>query len=291
MVLHAALAAGVLFVGSTPCDTLTRRFVGVPTGAECERITWELTLSEDASAAFSLAAVYGMTAVNDPGFAGGGTKVELRGRWTIVKGTQPGVASVVYRLTTGTPSRTMEFARIDDDLLHPLNERSALMVGNPSWSYTLGRRPPRTPPARGRFAPWLTGAASSTDNSGAVANVAGVYEGRTPCQELARVLDVAVGADCTKIKWRLTLYRDSGTEAGGTYRLEGSKYRNPPRTGTWSIRTVPNDARVVYQLDPKLPGGFLSLLRADGNILLLLDRQGNLLVGDILFSYTLNRVK
>ncbi len=288
--LHAVIAAGVLFVGSTPCDALPRQFVGVPAGAPCERITWELTLSDPAAATYSLSAVYGMTAVNDPGFAGGGTRTEQRGTWSILVGTASDPQGIVYRLVAG-PQRTMDFVRFGDDLLHPLDARRQLMVGNPSWSYTLSRQPTDARPARGPFARWLDGPVPSGENGGAVSNVAGVFEGRTACQNVARVLKVPVGADCFKVKWRLTLSRDPKTLARGTYKLEGFKYRNPPRTGTWAIRSVPGDARVVYQLDPQEPGGFLSLLKADDNILLMLDREGRVLVGDSLFSYTLNRVK
>ena len=289
--LEAAIVAGALFVGSTPCDALPRRFVGVPAGAECERITWELTLSDPADASYRLSAVYGMSAVNDPGFANGGTRVELRGTWTLATGMASDPRAVVYRLAAPNPERTMDFALVDEELLHPLNERRALMVGNASWSYTLSRKTDGRRPARGPYARWLEGPVSSSQNGASVTDLTGVFEGRTACQDVARVLNVPVGGDCFKVKWRLTLSRDPETLARGTYKLEGSKYRNPPRTGTWAIRSVPGDTRVVYMLDPQAPGGFLSLLRADDNILLMLDRAGRVLVGDILFSYTLNRVK
>jgi hypothetical protein len=281
--LQSAIAAGILFVGSTPCDAPARQFVGVPAEAQCERITWQLTISESPAPIFRLAAVYGMTAINDPGFAAGSTQVAFDGVWRLTPGTPPVPGAVVYRLTAGEPRRTMDFALLGGDLLHPL-AAGALMVGNPGWSYTLSRQHEDARPARGPFARLLDGAVWSVENGGAVSDVAGVFEGRTACQNLARVLQLQVAASCFKLKWRLTLAR-------GTYKLEGTGYRTAPRTGTWGIRTAPNDNRVVIQLDPGSPGGFLSLLRADDNVLLILDRQGNLLVGDIHFSHTLNRVK
>jgi hypothetical protein len=289
--LHAAIAAGMMFVGSTPCDVLPREFVGVPAGVACERITWELTLSEPASGAFHLTATYGMTAVNDPGFQGGGTTMELRGTWSPVQGASPVAGAAVYRLTAGNPARTMDVAAFGEDLLHPLDSRGAPLVGNAGWSYTLSRQPAGVRPARGPFAGWLEGSPSSEENGGAVASAAGVFEGRTACQDLARTLDLTVPPGCFKLKWRLTLVRDQGTRARGTYTLEGTGYRAAPRAGAWTIRTAPNDARVVIQLDPDSPGGFMSLLRAGDDVLLMLDRQGRFLVGDIHFSHTLNRVK
>ena len=105
-------------------------------------------------------------------------------------------------------------------------------------------------------------------------------------------MNVAAGDDCTKIKWRLTLHQDPGTRAPNGYKLEGFRYRNPPRTGTWTIRTAANDPkRVIYQLDPDQRGGFLSFLKADDNVLLFLDREGAFLIGDVYYSYTLNRTK
>lgn len=286
--LPAILATGIMFVGSTPCDAPVRGFVGVPAGTECERITWQLTLSEPAGGTFHLAAVYGMTAVNDPGFAGGGSKLELHGTWRVVQATPPTAA--VYRLTAGAPARTMEFAVFGNDLLHPLDHRRTLMVGNPGWSYTLSRRPAGARPARGPFARLLDVPLSTEANGGAVSGAAGVFEGRTACQALARVLQLEVTPSCFKLKWRLTLTRGEGPRAGGTYKLEGTGYRQAPRTGTWAARTPPNDTRVVIQLDPESSGGFLSLLWAGDDILVMLDRQGHFLVGDIHFSHTLNRV-
>ncbi len=290
--LHAAIAAGVLFVGSTPCGSLPRQFLNIPERAECERITWQITLSETASpATFTVSGTYGMTVPNERGLAHGGTRAELQGTWTLQKGTAWDARAIVYQLTADKEKRRMSFARFGDDLLHPLNERGTLMVGNPGWSYTLSRRASPTRTARGPFARWLEGPAPAGENSAAATAGAAVFEGRTACRDLARVLRIQVEADCFKLKWRLTLSRDQATHARGTYTLEGTPYRDKPRTGTWTIRTAPGDAMVVYQLDPDVAGGFLSMLRADDNILLLLDREGRFLVGDVEFSYTLNRVK
>jgi hypothetical protein len=94
-----------------------------------------------------------------------------------------------------------------------------------------------------------------------------------------------------KLKWRLILYQDAVTRAPTRYILEGSPYRNAPRTGKWAVARIKNDAKaLVYQLALGEPGGFLSLLKADDNILLFLNKDGDFLVGDIYFSYTLNRV-
>ena len=83
-----------------------------------------------------------------------------------------------------------------------------------------------------------------------------------------------------------------GDTCSTSYSLEGFVYRKPPRIGKWTIlKGSKTDLNaLVYQLDPDSPGGFLSFLKGDDNILFVLDRERNLMVGNIYFSYTLNRV-
>ena len=123
-------------------------------------------------------------------------------------------------------------------------------------------------------------------------HVHGYFEGRSPCHEIVRLLNVSGRDSCIKIKWQLILYQDPTTQAPTTYALGGLAWRNPPKTGTWAIvRGTKEDPNAeVYQLDPDAAQGFLSFLKADENILFFLDRDRNLLVGNARFSYTLNRV-
>ena len=140
-------------------------------------------------------------------------------------------------------------------------------------------------------------APSASTNSPAAAqlpsgpDVFGVFEGRSPCQEIVGLLNVAGRETCAKIKWRLILYQDPITHAPTTYALAGFMWRNPPRTGKWAIvKGTPLDSHAtVYQLDSQDPQGFLSFLKADDNILFFLDKDRNLLIGNIKHSYTLNR--
>ncbi|HUR10223.1 MAG TPA: hypothetical protein VM012_02570 [Flavitalea sp.] len=117
--------------------------------------------------------------------------------------------------------------------------------------------------------------------------VYGVFEGRFPCQELARQWNHTVSQDCYKSKWRLTLYQDSLTKKPSRYVLEGSFYRDKPREGNWSI--VPGSkiyyAAQIFKLDEAI-----FFLKGDENVLFVLDNQKNLLIGNEDFSYTLSRV-
>jgi hypothetical protein len=122
-------------------------------------------------------------------------------------------------------------------------------------------------------------------------HVFGVFDGRSPCQEIASQLNIPTTPECIKIKWRLILFQNPATHAPTTYSLDGFVFHNPPKTGKWVIlkgmKTDPN--AIVYQLDPGEKGSFLSFIKADENILFFLDKYQKHLVGNIYFSYTLNR--
>lgn len=120
----------------------------------------------------------------------------------------------------------------------------------------------------------------------------GVFDGRTPCQELAAQIREKTTPECIKIKWRLTLYEDSPGSGSGSYELLGFVFkRDSPGTGRWqSVRgTSSNPEAIVYQLH--LAGRPpLYLLKGDENVLFFLDQDKNLMVGNRDFSYTLNRI-
>ena len=124
------------FVGTTPCDTQPRRFLGIVNDLPCERISWRLALSRDREtgrpATFSLVAVYGMQMQSAPGFVDGGTTVQLHGARSVVTGIATN-GDAVYRLTTQGPAGSADFAKIGGNLLHLLNEGNRLAIGNPSW--------------------------------------------------------------------------------------------------------------------------------------------------------------
>src|SRR5687768_7314520 len=118
------------------------------------------------------------------------------------------------------------------------------------------------------------------------------FEGRSPCGEIRKLLNVPGHDDCIKIKWQLILFQDPVTQAPTTYALGGFLWRNPPKTGKWTIAkgTKEDPNAIVYQLDPDQPHPFLSFTPADENILLFVGKDRELLVGNARFSYTLNRI-
>ena len=157
-----------------------------------------------------------------------------------------------------------------------------------SWC-VYADEPAPTPPAA---TPTKTDAIASDADVPIGPDVFAVFVGRTPCQGLARQMNIPVSTDCIKRKWMVVLHQDPATHAPTTYSLLGSGYRPVPRTGKWAIvkGTAANPRAIVYQLDPDSTGAFLSFLKVDDNVLLFLGRDGDPLVGNIYFSYALNRI-
>jgi hypothetical protein len=122
--------------------------------------------------------------------------------------------------------------------------------------------------------------------------VVGVFDGRSPCQEISKELGINSGAECTKIKWRLILYRDSLTHEPARYRLEGFVYRTMPREGKWSLvrGTATDPSAEVIQLDPDKKAS-MYFFKADDNVLFILDNKKSLMPGNGHFSYVLYRTE
>lgn len=120
--------------------------------------------------------------------------------------------------------------------------------------------------------------------------VLGVFDGRTPCTSLRAIMKLSYVPECVRIKWRLTLYSDNGWN-GGSYTIEGSVYtRENPGTGQWRMRkgTKTDPGANVVELILHHQATLL-LQKLDDNILIFLDEQEKLMVGNAYVSYALNR--
>ncbi|HEX6189272.1 MAG TPA: hypothetical protein VFZ40_14425 [Pyrinomonadaceae bacterium] len=283
-----------IFVATSPCDSVSRTALKIPATANCEMIKWRLTLFEDAKTLaptnFELKCAYGLAEQGTTGLSKGETKVGWRGTWKIVSGAD----ATVYELDLGMANGTVSFRKVDHNLLHLLDQNKSLALGNAGWSYTLNRTGDlgiNIKQAAGTTQLQLGSPAAYASQITTDSSMLGRFVGRSPCHEVASQLSKAVPPDCMKVKWDLTLYHDRNTLAPNTYKLRGTFFRERVREGKWTIvrgtKTSPN--AVVYQLDPDKPLGSLFLLKADSNILFFLDKEGNHLIGNANFSYTLNR--
>ena len=133
------------FVGTTPCDAGSRKFLGgLPAEASCHCITWRLTLlsTEKAkeSGEYTLEVMHGMPGRDDPNQVVEGHTARLKGRWDIVRGSRANSQAVVYRIHGGERDQPLLLSRVGENLLHFLNDDKTLRVGNAGWSYTLNRK-------------------------------------------------------------------------------------------------------------------------------------------------------
>jgi len=291
-----------VFVASSPCDAASRPLLKIPGTANCELIKWNLTLDQDPSTlaptTYRPSYVYGLPEQGTNGLSRGEIKVERQGRWAIVRGTKTSADATVYQLDPDKPQESVSFLKVDHNLIHLLDRDGSLMVGSAGWSYTLNlvggyRRhtQPSDPLSISTVKP--DSPMASAPPTAAGSSVVGAFVGRSPCHEVAAQLNQAVNDNCAKVKWDLTLYQDPNRLTPTMYKLRGTFHRERAGEGRWAIvrGTKKDPAAVVYQLDPDKPQGSLFLLKADDNILLFLDKDRNLMVGNSDFSYTLNRAK
>lgn len=284
-----------VFEGITPCSPLTRALPQIPADTNCEQMIWKLRLDQDPQTgmptSYALESAYGLPLQGTNALVGGGTPIVMEGKWVIRFGTKSDPDAVVYQLNPDHPRTSVSFLKISDDVLHVLDSDRALLLGNAAWSYTLNRTDQRmaTPVTAAEPPASPTRPVIPPVPSGS--SVLGSFEGRTPCHKLVfEFTRIKPYASCLKVKWVLTLYRDSDTGAPSTYLYWGT---HTVREGAWTIVTgTPSDPdAIVYQLKLDEAQTPTSFLKADGNHLFLLDRALNILVGNELFSYTLSRTK
>lgn len=280
--------AALVFEGTSPGVTAERAFLKIPLNERCDFIKWKLTLVQEAATkaptTFTLQREYGFYVDNRTDKSMG--QVTIEGKWEVVKVPNLKAGSVVYRLHSNSSS--ISLLRLDDNLLHLLNSDQGLMIGNGGQSFTLSRTSNVIPPMSIYQALQV-----STSLTSGIQDTLLSFVGRSPCAAIAKESGLPVDPACFKLKWSLLLYQDPVTFKPTTYRLNRVINRRNIIEGSWTIvkGTAADPNALVYLLDPGKPGYTLYLMKGDDNVLFFLDKQRNLLVGDSLFSYTLNRQK
>ena len=123
-------------------------------------------------------------------------------------------------------------------------------------------------------------------------NVYGIFEGRTPCAQISKLLGATLPAELDHLKWQVILYQDSVTRRPATFSLTTEMFNRRPLTGKWNIAhdAKNNPAVVLIVLNCENPAKKLNLRKGDENVLFILDENLEFMTGDADFSYTLNRV-
>lgn len=260
-----------VFVGSTPPDRALLDPLGVPADAKIEQVQWKLTLHRD-PARYQLQYEYGA-----------GAKGEREGDWNVRRGIKSDPRAIVYELRGA-----FALAQVDVNLIQVLDAEGNYRIGNGGWSFTLNRSELAERPIAARNVPDMSYPISPLATG---PDVYAVFGGRTPCQGIARQLNVRVPRGCAKAKWRLTLYRDPATRAPTRYKVEGSLFTGGAREGKWAIlRGLGEDSdALVYRLDATDTQPELLLLKGDDNVLFILNEDRHPRVGHAELSYTLDR--
>jgi hypothetical protein len=265
-----------VFVGSTPPERALLDPLGVPADAKIEQVQWTLTLHRD-PARYQLQYEYGT-----------GTKGMREGVWNVRRGIKTDPRAIVYELRGA-----FALAQVDVNLIQVLDDESNYRIGNGGWSFTLNRSDQTEKPVAGKDARNVPDMSYPISPLATGPDVYAVFGGRTPCQGIARQLNVSVPRGCSKAKWRLTLYRDPATRLPTRYKIEGSLFLGGAREGTWKIlRGLGEDSDAfVYRLDATATQPELLLLKGDENVLFILNEERDPRVGHAEFSYTLDRTK
>jgi hypothetical protein len=133
------------FVGTTPCDDHSRKFLGgLDTEGPCHCVTWNITFLVDQKtrqpASYTLVATYGLPGKSDPNQIEEGPTVKLEGRWEKPPGHKANPQAAGYRIYGKSTQRSLSLARLSEHLVHFLDQDQSLKVGNAGWSYTLNRK-------------------------------------------------------------------------------------------------------------------------------------------------------
>lgn len=277
------LSAGSVFVGSTPGDSEIKSLLTINPEKTVDFVRWELTLnqSKNGSKSYVLNISFGEAQPNTLGFKDGGEKLSLEGVYTVSKDSRGDIYDLKNKTTT------ISLIKLNENLFQLLTRDKKLMVGNGGWDYTLNRRDFTVNDSTILPSQII----SSLDNE--MPQV--IFNGRTPCLDVAKQYNLQATHDCFKIKWKLTLFRDSKTNAPTTYILQRTQNGQNMNIieGKWVvIKGMKNNAEaIIYRLDPDKPDESFAFWAADENVLFLMDKENRLFTGNGDFSYTLSKRK
>ena len=131
-----------VFVGTTPCGQLIRPLYNIAANEDCAGVVWTLTLLRDPvtqQPTTYQATIHWHYILPDNNYSRPATRSGSTGKWTIVPGTGAHARKVTYQLTPDKPGPTLRFVKLDDNLLHLLDENGHYMRGDPMQSYTFYR--------------------------------------------------------------------------------------------------------------------------------------------------------
>jgi hypothetical protein len=257
LLLSCRAIANTSYTGSTPADIAVRQFLGIPLTDSIEFIRWKLSLN---GSSYQLSCNYGLSKPNTNGFINGGRQLAFDGQITREKN--------FYVLQHG--NKKLRLLPLDNNLLHIAGEDGVLLVGNDGWNYTLSSE---KPVASSSGLPSVTLAIKDSVK----------YVGRTPCLPYESKRQ---SPNCYKLKWVLVLYANKKTGLPSGFHINSTLNRKDSKPGTCSVIKNKN-GDLIYHLQYDEENFYLKAVNAE--LLVFTDKQGDLLVGNEDFSFTLNK--
>ena len=265
LIMFGSCAKGkeIIYKGCTPAHPEVRDFLGVSLTDSVDFVRWKIVLR---SGSYDLDCRYGISKPSTSGF--------MDEKTIVFSGTLSKQGNYYQLQREG---KTFYLLEINSNLLHLTDKHKAMLIGDGGYSYALNSD---NPIRSDRFNLPLKQSAPEKYMA---------FQGRTPCKEIASLMGEDKGPACNKMKWYVILYLDSVTCQPSYYLKGGRGYKKETMTrGSWEI-TRGRDGRIIYKLEAEKKNFAVYLLRGDDNILFFTDADGNLLVGNEDFSYTLNR--
>lgn len=267
----------ITLIGSTPGDEFVKTMLTIPPETKVDFIRWSLILDDKNN--FVLDINYGESQPNTLGFKGDGEKKSFKGTFSILESSN---FKKVYHLKSADFFTEILIAKLNENIFHLLTSQNQMIVGNGGWSYSLNRK-----------VPVHNDEISITSKTSEDKSVQLVYDGRTPCQEIANEHpEMKMTSSCFKIKWRLTLNRDSITYQPTTCTIRNI-VDNQPRdiSGKWEIvkGTETNPNAIIYKIKVDNLSEPILLFVGDENVLFFLDKNNEPMIGNKDFSFTMNK--
>ncbi len=267
----------IILIGSTPGDELVKTMLTIPAEANVDFIRWNLILND--KNAFVLDINYGEAQPNTLGFKGNGEKKTFKGTFSVSESSN---FKEVYHLKSDNFFAEIPIGKLSENIFHLLTPQNQMIVGNGGWSYSLNRKEPVH-----------NNQISISSTIAEDRSIQLVYDGRTPCQEIANEhSEMKATSSCFKIKWRLILNRDSITYRPTTCTIR-NVVDNQPRdvSGKWDIikGTETNPDAIIYKIKADNLAKPILLLVGDNNVLFFLDKMKEPMIGNKDFSFTMNK--
>ncbi|WP_336515042.1 hypothetical protein [Pollutibacter soli] len=128
------------FAASTPCSSELKTFLKIPAAEKCDQIKWKIYLynrpGTQTPEKFRIVREFIYYVDNRTDKNMGTATIE--GHWKVEQGQASGKAATILQLTS-TDGSVIRFRKLDDNLLHLLNNQNYLMVGDAGYGYTFSR--------------------------------------------------------------------------------------------------------------------------------------------------------